>query len=66
MKQGAVTPAVTKVEASLLTNQQIAKMLNGYQSDKPLGMLNDSQDFRISLAGAQEKTAFRAVISVNS
>ncbi len=32
-------------------------MLLGYQSEKPLRMLDDADDFRISVAGAQEKTA---------
>lgn len=48
---------IKKIDASALTDTQIAKILNGYQSNKPLGMLDDEQDFRISLAGAQEKTA---------
>jgi serine/threonine-protein kinase HipA len=35
----------------------LEKILKGYQSDIPLGMLADEDDFRISIAGAQEKTA---------
>ena len=54
---GAAAPAIKRIEASALTDTELAKILNGYQSKKPLGMLDDAQDFRISLAGAQEKTA---------
>jgi serine/threonine-protein kinase HipA len=54
---GAAAPAIKRIEASALTDTELAKILNGYQSKKPLGMLDDTQDFRISLAGAQEKTA---------
>ena len=54
---GADTPIIKRIEASALTDTELAKILNGYQSKKPLGMLDDTQDFRISLAGAQEKTA---------
>ncbi|MDP4530389.1 type II toxin-antitoxin system HipA family toxin [Alkalimonas delamerensis] len=57
MPSGADVPAIKRIEASALTDAEIAKILNGYQSKKPLGMLDDTQDFRISLAGAQEKTA---------
>lgn len=54
---GADAPMIKHIEASALTDTELAKILNGYQSKKPLGMLDDTQDFRISLAGAQEKTA---------
>lgn len=35
----------------------MAEILQGYRTQVPLGMLRDEDDFRISLAGAQEKTA---------
>ncbi|MFN3710056.1 MAG: type II toxin-antitoxin system HipA family toxin [Alishewanella aestuarii] len=54
---GAAAPAIKRIEATALTDTELAKILNGYQSKKPLGMLDDAQNFRISLAGAQEKTA---------
>jgi len=54
---GSEPPVIKRIEASSLTDTELAKILNGYQSKKPLGMLDDTQDFRISLAGAQEKTA---------
>lgn len=46
----------TKINAKKVADNEIAKIINNYQ-DAPLGMSPDS-DFRISIAGAQEKTAF--------
>lgn len=48
-------PPVTSMTATPLTESQIAALLAGYQT-APLGM-TEHNDFRISLAGAQEKTA---------
>ncbi|WP_292258135.1 type II toxin-antitoxin system HipA family toxin [Marinospirillum sp.] len=48
-------PDVRSVHAEPVSDDAIAAMLAGYQQ-APLGMTEDS-DFRISLAGAQEKTA---------
>lgn len=48
-------PPVTSMTATPLTESQIAMLLAGYQT-APLGM-TEHNDFRISLAGAQEKTA---------
>jgi len=48
-------PPVTSMTATPLTESQIAALLAGYKT-APLGMTEHS-DFRISLAGAQEKTA---------
>ncbi|KJG10737.1 type II toxin-antitoxin system HipA family toxin [Photobacterium kishitanii] len=47
---------VRQVHAEPLTDTRMAQVLRGYQSDAPLGMLEDMDDFRISIAGAQEKT----------
>lgn len=47
---------VRQVHAEPLTEARMAQVLRGYQSDAPLGMLDDVDDFRISIAGAQEKT----------
>ena len=47
---------VRKIEGVPLDASQIAKILNNYRI-APLGMINDGGDFRISIAGAQEKTA---------
>lgn len=44
-----------KIEATPLTNTEIANILRNYKT-LPLGMSKE-QDFRISIAGAQEKTA---------
>ena len=40
-----------------LNESEIASILRGYQA-YPLGMTDDADDFRISIAGAQEKSAF--------
>jgi len=48
-------PPVTTMTSTRLTETQIEALLAGYQT-APLGM-TDHSDFRISLAGAQEKTA---------
>ena len=53
----AQPPNVKRIDLSPLPEKQLAKILKGYQSKTPLGMLRDEADFRISLAGAQEKTA---------
>lgn len=48
---------VKKIQAEALTNHQISQLLKNYQT-APLGMANQEKDFRISIAGAQEKSAF--------
>ena len=48
-------PSAVGIAAEPLTDTQIAEILRNYQM-LPLGMQKDT-DFRISLAGAQEKTA---------
>ncbi|HGM5490747.1 TPA: type II toxin-antitoxin system HipA family toxin [Serratia fonticola] len=40
-----------------LDEKRLESLLTAYQSDIPLGMINEEDDFRISVAGAQEKTA---------
>lgn len=45
----------TEVQATLINDQEIATLLKHYKS-APLGMSRES-DFRMSIAGAQEKTA---------
>lgn len=47
---------VNTIEAVPLTTGKIAKLLSDYRLS-PLGMSNEVEDFRISIAGAQEKTA---------
>ncbi|PHP95048.1 serine/threonine protein kinase [Pantoea agglomerans] len=41
----------------VLDETRLESVLSAYQSDIPLGMLREETDFRISVAGAQEKTA---------
>ncbi len=48
---------IKKIESKPLSDQELERVLKGYQSGIPLGMLTDEDDFRISIAGAQEKTA---------
>lgn len=52
---GSDIPSVTETQAEPLDSAQIEALLDGYQM-APLGM-EEGADFRISLAGAQEKTA---------
>ncbi|MGV6987802.1 type II toxin-antitoxin system HipA family toxin [Testudinibacter sp. P80/BLE/0925] len=54
--QGKRPYSVRKIDAVPLSETDIAALLKNYQFS-PLGMDNAHQDFRISLAGAQEKTA---------
>jgi len=53
---GLDIPSVMEIVAEPLDEQQIESLLKGYQMS-PLGMTEEGADFRISLAGAQEKTA---------
>lgn len=45
------------IDFKVLSEKKIAAILRNYQSN-PLGMGDQNKDFRISIAGAQEKTAF--------
>jgi serine/threonine-protein kinase HipA len=49
-------PNIEVVNAHSLSTAEIAQILRGYQNT-PLGMIAEVDDFRISIAGAQEKTA---------
>jgi serine/threonine-protein kinase HipA len=46
-----------KIQAEILDKKTIAAILKNYHN-APLGMSNNNDDFRISIAGAQEKSAF--------
>ncbi|RLV58283.1 type II toxin-antitoxin system HipA family toxin [Parashewanella curva] len=48
---------VKSIESKPLSNDELVKVLKSYQSKIPLGMVPEEDDFRISIAGAQEKTA---------
>ena len=50
-------PDVRRVEATPVSDGDIARMLRDYRR-RPLGMAPEEDDFRISIAGVQEKTAF--------
>ena len=55
LPESATLPEIKKIEAEPVTNSQIANILQNYKT-MPLGMAKDDV-FRISIAGAQEKTA---------
>ncbi|WP_298622068.1 HipA N-terminal domain-containing protein, partial [uncultured Legionella sp.] len=46
-----------EINFETLDIKQMASILRNYKSN-PLGMMNNDEEFRISIAGAQEKTAF--------
>ena len=55
--EGTEPHDVKRIEGKPLTDSQIAQLLKNYQT-APLGMAEeDGEEFRISIAGAQEKTA---------
>jgi serine/threonine-protein kinase HipA len=57
LPEGLSVGNVKTIKAELQTNTQIAHILHNYKT-APLGMEeDDDDDFRISIAGAQEKTA---------
>ncbi len=55
--EGEIPPFDKDIKFERLTDKEIATIMQGYQQ-YPLGMTDPSSDFRISLAGAQEKSAF--------
>ena len=54
---GQVPQLKEEINCEPLDDHEIASILSGYQNN-PLGMKNIEDDFRISIAGAQEKAAF--------
>jgi len=56
LPQGEHTPAPV-MSWERLNETRLEEILSSYQSDIPLGMIKGEDDFRISVAGAQEKTA---------
>jgi serine/threonine-protein kinase HipA len=54
---GEIPAFKNKINTESLNEKEIASILRGYQS-YPLGMTNHASEFRISIAGAQEKSAF--------
>lgn len=50
-------PDFQQMDVIELSSDELESILNAYQLNSPLGMNDLSEDFRISIAGAQEKTA---------
>ena len=61
LPRGDAPQGVTTLESEPLTDAQVAKVLRGAIAPGPLGSGHDEDDFRISIAGAQEKTALLRV-----
>jgi len=54
---GIVSAGVAPLEADLLTDAQVAALLRATTTPQVMGMTGEEVDLRISIAGAQEKTA---------
>lgn len=54
---GTPPPDARRIEADPITNSQVATRLRGVTAARPLGIDEHPDEFRISIAGAQEKTA---------
>lgn len=50
-------PLLKTIEYDVLSDEHLARILSAHKVQAPLGMLREDKDFRISVAGAQEKTA---------
>ncbi|GHA16077.1 type II toxin-antitoxin system HipA family toxin [Oceanisphaera arctica] len=57
LPQGIPPGDIRKMEYKILSDRELEMVLTGYQAGAPLGMIEEVEDFRISIAGAQEKTA---------
>jgi len=55
--EGEISSFKNKINSEPLDNKTIASILRNYQH-YPLGMVDNTSEFRISIAGAQEKSAF--------
>lgn len=55
--EGDIPSFKHKINSESLNEKEIASILRGYQH-YPLGMTDNTAEFRISIAGAQEKSAF--------
>lgn len=55
--EGDIPPFKKGIESEPLSEKEIASVLRGYRQ-YPLGMTDPTSEFRISIAGAQEKSAF--------
>ena len=54
---GTAIDDIKQINYKKLSISELGKILTGYLAGAPLGMIEDEEDFRISIAGAQEKTA---------
>jgi serine/threonine-protein kinase HipA len=54
---GTPPPNARRIEADPLTDSQVASRLRGVTAARPLGIDEHPDEFRVSIAGAQEKTA---------
>ena len=57
LPQGLKPTHVKSLEYKVLSDKELNQIVSGYLANIPLGMIEEEQDFRISIAGAQEKTA---------
>ncbi|WP_425306154.1 type II toxin-antitoxin system HipA family toxin [Cupriavidus gilardii] len=57
LPDGTVPAGVQPIEAEPLTETQIAQVLRGTLASAPPSFVDEEEEFRISIAGAQEKTA---------
>ena len=57
LPEGAEPQGWNRIESEPLDEEQVERILIDATSDVPLGQRNENDDFRISIAGAQEKTA---------
>jgi len=57
LPEGAPAGNIRTIACKPLADEELERILTGYLADAPLGMLAEEEDFRISIAGAQEKTA---------
>lgn len=55
--EGHDVPDVRQIDYKALSDDELEQILTSYKSGIPLGMVREQEEFRISIAGAQEKTA---------
>lgn len=55
--EGHDVPDVRRIDYKALSDDELEQILTSYKSGIPLGMVREQEEFRISIAGAQEKTA---------
>ncbi|WP_436127673.1 type II toxin-antitoxin system HipA family toxin [Acidovorax sp. LjRoot117] len=57
LPDGQASAGITPLQAEPLSDAQVAEVLRGTTTPNTLGLASSDDDFRISIAGAQEKTA---------